>query len=70
MKDLMKLTSDEANKLECALLMLHDTIHEYIGLYAKMAQDMDLKEKTRAVMQSNSEWWQEVYTMLYDEKGL
>ena len=66
MKDLTKLTFEEANKLECALLMLEKEVRQCIDIYMSVSEDPTFTEKTRNTMRSNAEWWQEVYTMLYD----
>lgn len=66
MINLKKLTDDEANKIECALLMLSHEIEETIAAYEKAATYPELTETARKTMASNAQWWREVYELLYN----
>lgn len=65
MIDLMKITPEEANKIECALLYLKKNILDKAKAYEDASTWEDLPEKSRNVMKSNAEWWQEVHTLLF-----
>ena len=64
MIDLTKITRDEANKIECALLMLDSEIKNIIDSYEKASTYEELTEQTRKTMKSNAEWWREFYEMI------
>ena len=66
MKDLTKLTEAEANKLECALIMLEGEIRTVIRNYERIAEDDSLPDKSRETFKGNAEWWREVYEMIYE----
>ena len=68
MIDLTKITSDEANKIECALLCLEKEIIDKAKAFEDASSWEDLPEKSRNVMKSNSEWWREVHALLFVSK--
>ena len=70
MKDLRKLTLEESNKVECALIMLESAFKEEIEIAERLSECTELDEKTRATFRSNAEWWREVYNLLYTEVAI
>ena len=65
MIDLTKITPDEANKIEIALLCLEREIIARIEA-SESASLMDgLDEETRLMIKSNTEWWREVHELLF-----
>ena len=66
MLDLTKITPDEANKIECALLCLEKEIIDKAEAFEVASTWEDLPEKRRNVMKSNGEWWREVHALLFD----
>ena len=66
MIDLTKITTDEANKIECALLCLEKEIIDKAEAFENASTWEDLPEKSRNVMRSNAEWWREVHALLFD----
>ena len=66
MIDLTKITPDEANKIECALLCLEKNITKAAEAYEEASSWEDLPEKSRNVMKSNAEWWREVHALLFE----
>ena len=70
MIDLTKITPDEANKIECALNMLEERIFEIAQNFEELSKCVDLPINTRKTLKSNSEWWYEVYALIFKtEKG-
>ena len=70
MLDLTKITPDEANKIECALLGLEKEIIDKAEAFEVASTWEDLSENSRNVMKSNAEWWREVHALLFDtERG-
>lgn len=67
MIDLTKITPEQANKIECALLMMDSHIKEIIHTYETAATWSDLSEKARQTMKSNAEWWKDLYQLLNGE---
>lgn len=67
MIDLTKITADEANKIEVALLQLHGDVQDFIKAFDGLARDESLTVGTRASMRSNCEWWKAVYELIYQE---
>lgn len=65
MIDLTKITLDEANKIECALLCLEKEIIDKSKAFEEASKWEDLPEKNRNVMKSNAEWWREVHALLF-----
>ena len=65
MLDLTKITAEEANKIECALLCLEKEILDKAQAFEDAATWEDLPEKSRTVMKSNGEWWREVHALLF-----
>lgn len=68
MIDLTKITPDEANKIECALLCLEKEIIDKAEAFEKASTWEDLPEKSRKVMKSNGEWWREVHALLFESE--
>jgi hypothetical protein len=68
MIDLTKITPDEANKIECALLCLEKEIIGNAEAYEDASTWEDLPEKSRNVMKSNGEWWREIHALLFESK--
>ena len=66
MIDLTNITLEQANKIECALIMLETDIDEKITAYEKIALDEDFTNETRKTMTSNAEWWKEVKALIYN----
>lgn len=65
MIDLTKITSEQANKIECALFSLERDVKEFIKANDYLANDKDVEEKTRETLKANANWWREVYTLIY-----
>lgn len=68
MKDLRNLTNTEANKIECLLLTLTESVKENIRCYKKLMNDDYFDEKTKATFRSNYEWFIECYELIYETK--
>ena len=66
MLDLTKITSEEANKIECALLMIEKEILDKAKAFENASTWEDLPEKSRNVMKSNAEWWYNVHDLLFN----
>lgn len=67
MIDLTKITLEQANKIECALVMLEKNIKEQIDGNKALANDMGLPETTRNNLKGNAEWWEDVHELIYGE---
>ena len=65
MIDLTKITSSEANKIECALIMLEKEILANAKAYEETASWDILSEKSQNVMKSNAQWWREVHQLIF-----
>ena len=65
MLDLTKITPDEANKIECALLCLEKEIIKEAEAFKAASTWEELPEKSRMVMKSNAEWWREIHALLF-----
>ena len=65
MIDLTKITREEANKIECALLCLEKEMIDKAQAFENASTWEDLSEKSRILMKSNAEWWSEVHTLLF-----
>lgn len=65
MLDLTKITPEQANKIECALIMLESSVIEKIEGYELLIKDETYSASTLELMKSNMEWWREVYQLLY-----
>ena len=66
MIDLTRITPEQANKIECALLQMEHIFEANIETYTSLAEDDALKS-ARATFKSNAEWWKEVRTLIYGE---
>lgn len=67
MIDLTKITADEANKIECALIQLEGEFKKNIDLWGKLSYDESFSDKARKNFASNAMWWGEVYGLLFTE---
>lgn len=67
MIDLTKITPEQANKIEMALVLLENNVVANIEATVKLGKCEELSEKTRAIMTSNAEWWDEAYALIYGE---
>lgn len=67
MIDLTKITPEQANKIECALLQLEDSFKNNINAYAELSEDDSFSEKTRATFKCNAEWWKAAHALIYGE---
>ena len=65
MIDLTKITPEQANRIECALLMLETDIKDNINAHHQLANTEDLPMSTRKTMASNAKWWEEVHELIY-----
>lgn len=67
MIDLTKITPEQANRIECALLALESTVKENITGNEALANDEDLPMTTRNTLKHNAEWWKAVHALIYGE---
>lgn len=67
MIDLTKITPEQANKIECALLQLHSDVENFIKCYDALSKDEEMSASTRANSKANCEWWKAVYALIYGE---
>lgn len=65
MIDLTKITPEQANRIECALLMLESSVKNEIAGNQALADDSSLPMATRNNLKSNAQWWEEVHTLIY-----
>ena len=68
MIDLTRITLDEANKIECALICLEKEIIDKAEAFEEASTWESLPEKNRNVMKSNGEWWREVHALLFEHE--
>ena len=68
MIDLTKITAEQANRIECALLILEHDVREQIEAHRFLANDSDLLPSTRKTMASNAKWWEEVHELIYGKE--
>ena len=68
MIDLTSITLEQANKIECALIMLEDDIKKQIDGNKALANDMELSEGTRNNLKGTAQWWEEVHKLIYEGK--
>ena len=68
MIDLTRITPDEANKIECALISLEKEIIDIAETFEDASTWEDFSEDTRNVMKSNGEWWREVHALLFESE--
>lgn len=71
MIDLTKITPEQANRIECALLILEDNVKGQITGNEALANDESLPMSTRNTMKCNAEWWKAVHALIYggDDKS-
>lgn len=71
MIDLTRITPDQANRIECALLILERDVREHVEAHYQLANRDDLPASTRSHLKSDGEWWEEVYNLIYgkDERA-
>ena len=67
MIDLTKITPEQANKIECALLQMEDNFKDKIDAYTNLSQDDTLSAKVRITCKCNAEWWKAVHALIYGE---
>ena len=67
MIDLTKITAEEANKIECALIQLEGEFKKMIDSWSKLSYDEAFSDKARKNFASNAMWWGEVYGLLFTE---
>ena len=65
MLDLTKLTPDEVNKIEVALLCLEREIIAKAEASESASLLEGLDEETRLQIKSNGEWWREVHELIF-----
>lgn len=70
MIDLTNITPDQANKIECALLILESDVKNQITGNYELAKDESLTEKTRKNLKANAQWWEEVYALIYGKDDM
>lgn len=68
MIDLTKITLDEANKIELALIFLEKEIIEKAKASEYASMWGNFPERIRNIMKSNGEWWREVHALLFEDK--
>ena len=68
MIDLTKITPEQANKIECALVMIEDIFKEEIKSWGECACDDSVSEKARRNCKANAEWWTEVHKLIYGKE--
>lgn len=68
MIDLTKITPEQANKIECALVIIEDTFKEEIKFWGQLACDDGLSERARRNSKANAEWWTEVHKLIYGKE--
>lgn len=68
MIDLTKITPEQANKIECALLMMDSHIKDVIKAFEAASTYPELTEQARETMKSNAEWWKDLYQLLNGER--
>lgn len=68
MIDLTKITAEQANRIECALLILENDVKEQIEAHHQLANTEDLPMSTRKTMASNAKWWEEVHELIYGKE--
>ena len=65
MIDLTKITPEEANKIECALICLEKEIIAEIDALDKASTYEELPMESRKTLKNNANWWREVHTLIY-----
>ena len=65
MIDLTKITPEQANKIECALLQLESYVIETMQSWQQLSADREF-EKIGA---SNAQWWREVHELIYGKQN-
>lgn len=68
MIDLTKLTLEQANKLEMYLITCEEDIVDSINTYERLSEDTDYTESIRAKFRSNSEWYKELYQLIFEKE--
>ena len=68
MIDLTKITFEQANKIEVALLQLENHFKENIKCWSELATDKAFSEQARETFSSNAKWWAEVHNLIYEDK--
>ena len=65
MIDLTKITPEQANRIECALMMLEGAVKEQITGNQALADDPSLPQTARNNLMGTAQWWKEVHTLIY-----
>ena len=66
MKDLTKLTPEEAQRIETVLILLHRDFANHITAQERLSKDEDFCEEVRKTFASNAKWLKEIYLMIYE----
>ena len=67
MIDLTKITAEQANKIECALLQMEKHCIENMRSWGTLATDTNFSADARANFASNAQWWREVHELIYGD---
>lgn len=67
MIDLTRITPDQANKIECALIILESSIKNQITGNYELARDESLTDRARKNFRGTAEWWEEVHRLIYED---
>ena len=68
MIDLTKLTMEQANKLEMYLITCEEDIVDSITTYERLSEDPEFSDSIRAKFRSNSEWYKELYQLIFEKE--
>ena len=68
MINLTKITPEQANKIECALISLEQDFIDKAKAFEEASTWEDLSEKTRNTLKSNAEWWRETHALIYNSE--
>lgn len=65
MIDLTRITPEQANRIECALMMLEGAVKEQIDGNQALADDPSLPQTTRNNLMGTAQWWKELHALIY-----
>ena len=68
MIDLTRISPEQANRIECALIMLEGDVKDNIETYYKLTNRPDLEEDTILTLVENAKWWEGVYKLIYGKE--
>lgn len=68
MKDLTTLTPEQANKLECYLVMIEDDLKKTIEAHDTLSKDKSFLPNLRETFASNAQWYRELYHLIYQKE--